>query len=28
VVVEPGARHTEGAWAGRLPEALAFLFGP
>jgi predicted alpha/beta superfamily hydrolase len=27
VVVEPGARHTEGAWAGRLPEALAFLFG-
>jgi predicted alpha/beta superfamily hydrolase len=27
VVVEPGGRHTEGAWAGRLPEALAFLFG-
>jgi enterochelin esterase-like enzyme len=27
VVVEPGARHTEAAWAGRLPEALAFLFG-
>jgi predicted alpha/beta superfamily hydrolase len=27
VVVEQGARHTEGAWAGRLPEALAFLFG-
>ena len=27
VVVEPGARHTEGAWAARLPEALAFLFG-
>jgi predicted alpha/beta superfamily hydrolase len=27
VVVEEGARHTEGAWAERLPEALAFLFG-
>jgi predicted alpha/beta superfamily hydrolase len=27
VVVEQGARHTEGAWAGRLPDALAFLFG-
>lgn len=27
IVVEEGARHTEGAWAGRLPEALAFLFG-
>jgi predicted alpha/beta superfamily hydrolase len=27
VVVEEGARHTEGAWAGRFPEALAFLFG-
>jgi predicted alpha/beta superfamily hydrolase len=26
VVVEQGAKHTEGAWAGRLPEALAFLF--
>jgi predicted alpha/beta superfamily hydrolase len=28
VVVEEGARHTESAWAGRLAEALAFLFGP
>jgi predicted signal transduction protein with EAL and GGDEF domain len=27
IVVEEGARHTETAWAGRLPEALAFLFG-
>lgn len=27
VVVEEGARHSEGAWAGRLPEALEFLFG-
>ena len=27
IVVEEGARHTEGAWAGRLPEALALLFG-
>jgi hypothetical protein len=27
IVVEEGARHTEGAWAGRLPEALTFLFG-
>jgi predicted alpha/beta superfamily hydrolase len=28
VVVEEGATHSEGAWAGRLGEALAFLFGP
>ncbi len=27
VVIEEGATHSEGAWAGRLPEALAFLFG-
>jgi predicted alpha/beta superfamily hydrolase len=27
VVVEDGARHTEDAWAARLPEALGFLFG-
>jgi predicted alpha/beta superfamily hydrolase len=27
VVVEEGATHSEGAWAGRLPEALQFLFG-
>jgi predicted alpha/beta superfamily hydrolase len=27
VVVQEGAKHTESAWAGRLPEALAFLFG-
>jgi predicted alpha/beta superfamily hydrolase len=27
IVVEEGARHTETAWAGRLPESLAFLFG-
>jgi len=27
VVVEEGATHSEGAWAGRLPEALSFLFG-
>ena len=26
--VEEGATHSEGAWAGRLPEALTFLFGP
>lgn len=25
--VEPGAAHTEPAWAARLPEALEFLFG-
>ncbi len=25
-VVEPGARHTEDAWAKRLPDALTFLF--
>ncbi|MFO1408731.1 MAG: alpha/beta hydrolase-fold protein [Steroidobacteraceae bacterium] len=25
-VVTPGARHNEDAWAGRLPEALTFLF--
>ena len=28
VVVKEGASHSEGAWAERLPEALAFLFGP
>ena len=28
VVVEEGATHSEGAWAGRLPAALEFLFGP
>jgi predicted alpha/beta superfamily hydrolase len=27
VVVEEGATHSEGAWAGRLPSALEFLFG-
>ena len=27
VVVEEGARHSEGAWAGRLADALTFLFG-
>jgi predicted alpha/beta superfamily hydrolase len=27
VVVEEGARHAEEAWARRLPDALAFLFG-
>jgi predicted alpha/beta superfamily hydrolase len=26
-VLEPEARHTESAWAGRLPDALVFLFG-
>lgn len=26
-VVEEGATHSEGAWAGRLPGALEFLFG-
>jgi predicted alpha/beta superfamily hydrolase len=28
VVVKEGATHSEGAWADRLPGALAFLFGP
>ena len=28
VVVDAEAHHTESAWAKRLPEALAFLFGP
>jgi predicted alpha/beta superfamily hydrolase/RimJ/RimL family protein N-acetyltransferase len=27
-VEEPGAIHHEAAWAGRLPDALRFLFGP
>jgi len=27
VVVQEGASHSEGAWAGRLGEALTFLFG-
>jgi predicted alpha/beta superfamily hydrolase len=27
VVVEPGATHSEGAWADRLPQALEFLYG-
>ena len=27
VAVEEGATHSEGAWAGRLPAALEFLFG-
>jgi predicted alpha/beta superfamily hydrolase len=27
VVIEPEARHSETAWAGRLPGALTFLFG-
>jgi len=26
-VLEPDARHTESAWAKRLPDALKFLFG-
>jgi len=26
VVVAPGARHTESAWASRLPAALGWLF--
>ena len=26
-VLEPEARHTESAWAARLPDALVFLFG-
>ena len=26
VIVEPGATHSEGAWAGRLPQALEFLY--
>ena len=26
-VLEPDARHTESAWAARLPDALVFLFG-
>ena len=26
-VYEPGAKHTESAWARRLPDALKFLFG-
>ena len=26
-VVDPEARHSEDAWAGRLPAALEFLFG-
>jgi predicted alpha/beta superfamily hydrolase len=28
VVIEPGAIHTETAWARRLPGALTFLYGP
>jgi hypothetical protein len=28
VVVEEGASHSEAAWAGRLPDALQFLFAP
>ncbi len=28
LTIEEGARHSEDAWAARLPEALAFLFGP
>ncbi len=28
VVIEEGATHSEGAWAGRLPDALEFLYGP
>ena len=28
VVIDAGARHTETAWAKRLPGALEFLFGP
>jgi predicted alpha/beta superfamily hydrolase len=27
VAVEEGATHSEGAWAGRFPEALRFLYG-
>jgi predicted alpha/beta superfamily hydrolase len=27
VVVEPGATHSEGAWANRFPQALEFLYG-
>lgn len=27
VRIEPGAGHTESAWAARLPDALTFLFG-
>ena len=27
VVIEEGATHSEGAWAGRFPEALEFLYG-
>lgn len=27
VNIEEGAPHSEGAWAGRFPEALSFLFG-
>jgi enterochelin esterase-like enzyme len=27
VMIEEGASHSEGAWAGRLPHALRFLFG-
>lgn len=27
-VVQPGGRHNEASWAARLPDALAFLFGP
>jgi hypothetical protein len=27
VVIDPDARHTEVAWAKRLPDALTFLFG-
>jgi predicted signal transduction protein with EAL and GGDEF domain len=27
VLVEEGATHSEGAWAGRFGDALAFLFG-
>lgn len=28
VVIDPDARHTEAAWAKRLPGALTFLYGP
>ena len=27
VLIERGARHSEGAWAGRLAHALEFLYG-
>lgn len=27
VAIEPGAAHSEGAWAGRFPRALEFLYG-